>query len=189
MVLYEGIAPCRCGGIGRRTGLKIPRRKSYGFDPRHRYHVRRSKHRSVSALRRKLHYVSSFFLSKSNPLRWALIWFFLFSKSTDFGIGSRSTQPRSGDGGVSRLVPVGDLSPRITNIPHDANVTGDAAFYSTSTTPSSLTVTVMPVLTYSRNSSPSWSTTGIFASVQTSASIAPDAARESIGMLKSMHAG
>ena len=75
MVLYEGIAPCRCGGIGRRTGLKIPRRKSYGFDPRHRYHVRRSKHRSVSASRRKLHYVSSFFLSKSNPLRWASIWF------------------------------------------------------------------------------------------------------------------
>ena len=75
MVLYEGIPPCRCGGIGRRTGLKIPRRKSYGFDPRHRYHVRRSKHRSVSASRRKLHYVSSFFLSKSNPLRWASIWF------------------------------------------------------------------------------------------------------------------
>ena len=190
MVLYEGIPPCRCGGIGRRTGLKIPRRKSYGFDPRHRYHVRRSKHRSVSALRRKLHYVSSFFLFQIEPtsLGFDLV-FYLFSKSTDFGIGSRSTRPRSGDGGVSRLVPVGDLSPRITNIPHDANVTGDAAFYSTSTTPSSLTVTVMPVLTYSRNSSPSWSTTGIFASVQTSASIAPDAARESIGMLKSMHAG
>ena len=80
MVLYEGIPPCRCGGIGRRTGLKIPRRKSYGFDPRHRYHVRRSKHRSVSALRRKLHYVSSFFLSKSNPLRWASIWFLSRSK-------------------------------------------------------------------------------------------------------------
>ena len=93
--------------------------------------------------------------SKSNPLRWASIWFFiLFSKSTDFGIGSRSTRPRSGDGGVSRLVPVGDSSPRITNIPHDICVMGDAAFYSTSTTPSSLTVTVMPVLTYSRNSSP-----------------------------------
>ena len=76
MVLYEGIAPCRCGGIGRRTGLKIPRRKSYGFDPRHRYHVRRSKHRSVSALRRKLHYVSSFFLLNCDPLRWArsLVW-------------------------------------------------------------------------------------------------------------------
>ena len=101
----------------------------------------------------------------------------------------RQKKTRPGDGGASRLVPVGDSSPRITNIPHDANVTGDAAFYSTSTTPSSLTVTVMPVLTYSRNSSPSWSTTGIFASVQTSASIAPDAARESIGMLKSMHAG
>lgn len=150
----------------------------------------RSKHRSVSASRRKLHYVSSFFLFQIEPtsLSFDLV-FYLFSKSTDFGIGSRSTRPRSGDGGVSRLVPVGDSSPRITNIPHDANVTGDAAFYSTSTTPSSLTVTVMPVLTYSRNSSPSWSTTGIFASVQTSASIAPDAARESIGMLKSMHAG
>ncbi len=75
MVLYQRIPPRRCGGIGRRTGLKIPRRKSYGFDPRHRYHVRRSKHRSVSAKRRKLHYVSSFFLSKSNPLYWASIWF------------------------------------------------------------------------------------------------------------------
>lgn len=109
--------------------------------------------------------------------------------AANFGAGNCLTQPRPGDGGASRLVPVGDLSPRIINIPHDANVTGDAAFYSTSTTPSSLTVTVIPVLTYSRNSSPSWSTTGIFASVQTSASIAPDAARESIGMLKSMHAG
>ena len=38
----------------------------------------KSKHRSVSALRRKLHYVSSFFLSKSNPLRWASIWLPLF---------------------------------------------------------------------------------------------------------------
>ena len=84
MVLYEGIAPCRCGGIGRRTGLKIPRRKSYGFDPRHRYHVRRSKHRSVSALRRKLHYVRSFFLSKSNPLRWASIWFPLRANTVPF---------------------------------------------------------------------------------------------------------
>ena len=162
---------------------------TYRFESGHRHHVRRSKHCSVSALRRKLHYVSSFFLFQIEPtsLGFDLV-FYLFSKSTDFGIGSRSTRPRSG-GGVSRLVPVGDSSPRITNIPHDANVTGDAAVYSTSTTPSSLTVTVMPVLTYSRNSSPSWSTTGIFASVQTSASIAPDAARESIGMLKSMHAG
>ena len=33
----------------------------------------RSQHRSVSALRRKLHYASSFFLSESNPLRWASI--------------------------------------------------------------------------------------------------------------------
>ncbi len=84
MVLYEGIPPCRCGGIGRRTGLKIPRRKSYGFDPRHRYHVRRSKHRSVSASRRKLHYVSSFFLSKSNPLRWASIWFPMRANTVPF---------------------------------------------------------------------------------------------------------
>ena len=38
--------------------------------------VRRSKHRSVSALRRKLHYVSSFFLLNCDPLRWArsLVW-------------------------------------------------------------------------------------------------------------------
>ena len=40
-------------------------------------YVRMSEHRSVSALRRKLHYVSSFFLSKSNPLRWASIWFWV----------------------------------------------------------------------------------------------------------------
>lgn len=109
--------------------------------------------------------------------------------AANFGIGNRLTRPRPGDGVASRLVPVGDSSPRIANIPHDICVMGDAAFYSTSTIPSSLTVTVMPVLTYSRNSSPSWSTTGIFASVQTSASIAPDAARESIGILKSIHAG
>ena len=43
------------------------------------------------------------------------------------------------------------------------------------TTPSGLTVTVSPVLTASRNSSPSMSTTGIFVSVHTSARIAPAA--------------
>ena len=60
--------------------------------------------------------------SKSNPLRWASIWFFyLFSKSTDFGIGSRSTRPRSGDGGVSRLVPVGDSSPVTSTTSEGAN--------------------------------------------------------------------
>ncbi len=148
------------------------------------------KHRSVSALRRKLHYVSSFFFPKSNPLRWASIWFFIYSQNRLILVLVVVRLGRAPATAASAaLVPEGIRSPRITNIPHDANVTGDAAFYSTSTTPSSLTVTVMPVLTYSRNSSPSWSTTGIFASVQTSASIAPDAARESIGMLKSMHAG
>ena len=84
MVLYEGIPPCRCGGIGRRTGLKIPRRKSYGFDPRHRYHVRRSKHRSVSALRRKLHYVSSFFLTNSS----------LWETGSDYLLCPLSAQPK-----------------------------------------------------------------------------------------------
>ena len=70
--------------------------------------------RSVSALRRKLHYVSSFFLFQIEPtsLGFDLV-FYLFSKSTDFGIGSRLTRPRPGDGGASRLVPVGDSSPRI----------------------------------------------------------------------------
>ena len=86
MVLYEGIPPCRCGGIGRRTGLKIPRRKSYGFDPRHRYHVRRSKHRSVSALRRKLHYVSSFFLTNSS----------LWETGSDYLFCPLSAQPKPG---------------------------------------------------------------------------------------------
>ena len=61
--------------------------------------------------------------------------------------------------------------------------------YSTSTTPSSLTTTRMPVLTVSRNSSPSLSTTGIFAPVHTSPKIAPEAASESIGWEKSMQAG
>ena len=35
------------------------------------HNVRRSKHRAVSALRRKRHYVSSFFLLNCDPLRWA----------------------------------------------------------------------------------------------------------------------
>ena len=47
----------------------------------------------------------------------------------------------------------------------------------------------MPVLTVSRNSSPSLSTTGIFAPVHTSPKIAPEAAGESIGWEKSMQAG
>ena len=34
--------------------------------------VRRSLHRSASALRQKLHYAISFFLFHANPLRWAL---------------------------------------------------------------------------------------------------------------------
>ena len=40
--------------------------------------VRRSKHRSVSALRRKLHYVSSFFLLNCDPLCWARSLVFMF---------------------------------------------------------------------------------------------------------------
>ncbi len=40
--------------------------------------VRRSKHRSVSALRRKLHYVSSFFLLNCDPLCWARSLVFVF---------------------------------------------------------------------------------------------------------------
>jgi len=35
-------------------------------------------------LRRKLHYVRSFFLSKSNPLRWASIWFPLRANTVPF---------------------------------------------------------------------------------------------------------
>ena len=79
----------------RDLGSRAERRA--GSTPVTRTSVRKSKHRSVSALRRKLHYVSSFFLlncdplrwarslffeltpllllSKSNPLRWASIWF------------------------------------------------------------------------------------------------------------------
>ena len=60
---------------------------------------------------------------------------------------------------------------------------------STFTTPSSQTVILMPVSTKSRKSSPGLSTTGIFASVQTSARMAPEAARESMGLEKSMQAG
>ena len=61
--------------------------------------------------------------------------------------------------------------------------------YSTVTRPSSETVTVMPVSTAARNSSPRLSTTGILASVHTSARMAPEAARESMGLEKSMQAG
>ena len=38
-----------------------------GEESHHRHGVRRSKHRSVSVLRRKLHYVSSFFLFRIEP--------------------------------------------------------------------------------------------------------------------------
>ena len=62
--------------------------------------------------------------------------------------------------------------------------------YSTQTTPSSLTVIFMPSLTYCKNSSPKQSTTGIVTpSTQTSARIAPAAARESIWFAKSIQAG
>ena len=56
-----------------------------GFDPPMVHHtVKRSKHRSVSALQRKLHYVCSFFLLNCDPLRWArsLFFHFLFSIQT-----------------------------------------------------------------------------------------------------------
>ena len=42
------------------------------------HNVRRSKHRAVSALRRKRHYVSSFFLLNCDPLRWARSLVFVF---------------------------------------------------------------------------------------------------------------
>ena len=57
------------------------------------------------------------------------------------------------------------------------------------TNPSGPTVTFIPVSTDSRNSSPSMSTTGIFASVHTSPRMAPEAASESIGLENSMQAG
>ena len=53
----------------RDLGSRAERRA--GSTPVTRTSVRRSKHRSVSAMRRKLHYVSSFFLLNCDPLRWA----------------------------------------------------------------------------------------------------------------------
>ena len=53
-----------------------------------------------------------------------------------------------------------------------------------------ITVTVIPVFTYSKNSSPKMSTTGIFTSgSQTDAKMEPAAAKESIGLENSIHAG
>ena len=57
------------------------------------------------------------------------------------------------------------------------------------TVPSGSTVMLMPSWTYSRNSSPSRSTTGMLASVQLAASMAPEAARLSMVIENSMHAG
>ena len=72
-VCYHQKAISGYDGIGRHARFRFSCRKTCRFDPCYPHHVRRSKHRSVSALRRKLHYVSSFFLSESNPLRWASI--------------------------------------------------------------------------------------------------------------------
>ena len=83
-----------------------------------------------------------------------------------FGRRRSLSRPASGPGG------------RVCGEPH-----------STVTRPFSPTVTVMPSWTKAKNSSPRLSTTGILASVQTSARIAPEAARESMGLEKSMQAG
>ena len=68
-------------------------------------------------------------------------------------------------------------------------IEGDTGAQSTVTRPLSETVICMPSFTYARKSSPRLSTTGILASVHTSARMAPEAARESMGLEKSMQAG
>ena len=75
-VCYHQNAISGYDGIGRHARFRFSCRETCRFDPCYPHHVRRSKHRSVSALRRKLHYVSSFFLLNCDPLRWArsLVW-------------------------------------------------------------------------------------------------------------------
>ena len=97
-VCYHQKAISGYDGIGRHARFRFSCRKTCRFDPCYPHHVRRSKHRSVSALRRKLHYVSSFFLSKSNPLRWASIWFPLRANTVPFpprGENSTTLTPSS----------------------------------------------------------------------------------------------
>ena len=75
-ICYHQNAISGYDGIGRHARFRFSCRETCRFDPCYPHHVRRSKHRSVSALRRKLHYVSSFFLLNCDPLRWArsLVW-------------------------------------------------------------------------------------------------------------------
>ena len=75
-ICYHQNAISGYDGIGRHARFRFSCRETCRFDPCYPHHVRRSKHRSVSTLRRKLHYVSSFFLLNCDPLRWArsLVW-------------------------------------------------------------------------------------------------------------------
>ena len=52
--LYNSLFRCRGGGIGRRTGLKIPRRKACRFDsgPRHQEHLAPKKSTKTALLQR-----------------------------------------------------------------------------------------------------------------------------------------
>ena len=71
-------APCRCDGIGRRSGLKIHRwRHRAGSSPATGTTSPRTSYRSRRLFcKSHLSLILSRLLSKSNPLRWASIWFF-----------------------------------------------------------------------------------------------------------------
>ena len=81
----RGDTGCRTGGIktyssrppvgnnGRALNFRYKRSWYHQMTRAHTPdNVRRSLHRSASALRQKLHYAISFFLFHANPLRWAL---------------------------------------------------------------------------------------------------------------------
>ena len=81
----RGDTGCRTGGIktyssrppvgnnGRALNFRYKRSWYHQLTRAHTPdNVRRSLHRSASALRQKLHYAISFFLFHANPLRWAL---------------------------------------------------------------------------------------------------------------------
>ena len=85
-VCYHQKAISGYDGIGRHARFRFSCRKTCRFDPCYPHHVRRSKHRSVSALRRKLHYVSSFFLTNSS----------LWETGSDYLFYPLSAQPKPG---------------------------------------------------------------------------------------------
>ena len=85
-ICYHQNAISGYDGIGRHARFRFSCRETCRFDPCYPHHVRRSKHRSVSALRRKLHYVSSFFLTNSS----------LWETGSDYLFCPLSAQPKPG---------------------------------------------------------------------------------------------